>query len=121
VITRVRSEGISQCYLPSPPIHPRTFGVEQRRVGDEITDEQGGAGGDDRLQDGPDGDRLAGGPGNDFMKGKRGSDVMKGKKGIDRIRAKDGLRDVKISCGPGTNRLEKAIRDRRLDPKPRSC
>jgi hypothetical protein len=46
---------------------------------------------------------------------------MKGKKGIERFRAKDGLRDVKISCGPGPNRLEKATRDRRLGPKPKSC
>jgi Ca2+-binding RTX toxin-like protein len=89
--------------------------------GGEGRDTERGALGDDRLQGGPDGDRLAGGPGNDFMKGKRGSDVMKGKKGIDRIRAKDGLRDVKISCGPGPNRLEKATRDRRLDPRARSC
>ncbi len=46
---------------------------------------------------------------------------MKGKTGIDRINARDGERDVKISCGPGPKRLEGAKRDKRLDPRPRSC
>ncbi len=77
--------------------------------------------GNDRLLGGPDGDRLAGGPGDDFLKGKGGSDVMKGKTGIDRIRARDGVRDIKISCGPGPNRLENAKRDRKLDPRAKSC
>ena len=80
-----------------------------------------GALGNDRLGGGPDGDRLAGGPGNDFLRGKAGSDVMKGKGGIDRITAKDGIRDVKISCGPGPNGREGAKRDKRLDPRPKSC
>jgi Ca2+-binding RTX toxin-like protein len=66
-------------------------------------------------------DRLAGGPDDDFLRGGFGHDVMKGKNGIDRINARDGLRDVKISCGPGPNRLEGAKRDRGLDPRPRSC
>jgi Ca2+-binding RTX toxin-like protein len=66
-------------------------------------------------------DRLAGGPDDDFLRGGTGHDVMKGKSGIDRINAHDGERDVKISCGPGPKRLESAKRDRRLDPRPRSC
>ncbi|HEY6636951.1 MAG TPA: hypothetical protein VIZ61_04630 [Solirubrobacterales bacterium] len=66
-------------------------------------------------------DRLAGGPDDDFLRGGSGQDVMKGKTGIDRINARDGERDVKISCGPGPKRLEGAKRDKRLDPRPRSC
>ena len=66
-------------------------------------------------------DRLAGGPDDDFLRGGTGQDVIKGKTGFDRINAHDGLRDVKISCGPGGNGLEKAKWDRRRDPRPRSC
>jgi Ca2+-binding RTX toxin-like protein len=66
-------------------------------------------------------DRLAGGPDDDFLRGGTGHDVMKGKNGIDRINARDGERDVKISCGPGPKRLEGAKRDKRIDPRPRSC
>jgi Ca2+-binding RTX toxin-like protein len=66
-------------------------------------------------------DRLAGGPDDDFLRGGTGHDVMKGKTGIDRINARDGHRDVKISCGPGPKGLEGAKRDKRLDPRPRSC
>lgn len=80
-----------------------------------------GAAGNDRLLGGPDGDRLAGGQNDDFLRGKKGSDVMKGKSGVDRINAKDGVRDVRISCGPGPNGAEGAKRDRRLDPRARSC
>jgi Ca2+-binding RTX toxin-like protein len=66
-------------------------------------------------------DRLAGGPDNDFLRGGTGHDVMKGKTGIDRINARDGLRDVKVNCGPGSKRFEKAKWDKRRDPRPRSC
>jgi Ca2+-binding RTX toxin-like protein len=66
-------------------------------------------------------DRLAGGPDDDFLRGGTGHDVMKGKSGIDRINARDARRDVKISCGPGSNSLEKAKWDKRRDPRPRSC
>jgi Ca2+-binding RTX toxin-like protein len=66
-------------------------------------------------------DRLAGGPDDDFLRGGAGHDVMKGKNGIDRINARDGERDVKISCGPGPKRLEGAKRDKRIDPRPKSC
>lgn len=66
-------------------------------------------------------DRVAGGPDDDFLRGGTGHDVMKGKTGNDRINARDGERDVKISCGPGPKRLEGAKRDKRLDPRPRSC
>jgi Ca2+-binding RTX toxin-like protein len=66
-------------------------------------------------------DRLAGGPDDDFLRGGTGHDVMKGKNGIDRINARDSARDVKINCGPGPKRLEGAKRDRRLDPRPKSC
>lgn len=77
--------------------------------------------GDDRLFGGPDGDRLAGGPNNDLVVGNLGSDVLKGKSGIDFLRAKDGVRDVKIKCGPGSNKAEGATRDKHLDPRSRSC
>ena len=81
---------------------------------------RGGRGADRQL--GKSGnDRLAGGPNDDFLRGGTGHDVMKGKTGIDRINARDGHRDVKISCGPGPKRLEGAKRDKRLDPRPRSC
>jgi Ca2+-binding RTX toxin-like protein len=77
--------------------------------------------GSDRVLGGPGDDRLVGGPDNDFVRGKKGHDVMKGNTGIDAINAKDGMRDVKISCGPGPRRLEWAKRDKRRDPRPRSC
>jgi Ca2+-binding RTX toxin-like protein len=77
--------------------------------------------GADRMFGGPDGDRLSGGPDGDLVVGNRGSDVLKGKGGIDFLRAKDGFHDLRIKCGPGNNRVEGATRDRRLDPRPRSC
>jgi Ca2+-binding RTX toxin-like protein len=80
-----------------------------------------GSFGNDRLLGGPDGDRLAAGADDDFLKGNTGSDVMKGKTGIDQVRAKDGTRDVKINCGPGPNGVEFATRDKRLDPRAKSC
>src|SRR5262245_1430162 len=66
-------------------------------------------------------DRLAAGPDDDFLRGGTGHDVMKGKNGNDRINARDGNRDVKINCGPGPKALEGAKRDKRLDPRPKSC
>jgi hypothetical protein len=66
-------------------------------------------------------DRVAGGAEDDFLHGGSGHDVMKGKSGIDRINARDGRRDVKINCGPGPRRLEGAKRDKRKDPRPKSC
>jgi Ca2+-binding RTX toxin-like protein len=77
--------------------------------------------GNDRVLGGPGNDRLIGGADNDFVRGKKGIDVMKGNTGIDAINAKDGTRDVKINCGPGPNGLEGAKRDKRRDPRPRSC
>ena len=77
--------------------------------------------GADRLFGGPDGDRLSGGPDGDLLVGNRGSDVLKGKGGIDFLRAKDGFHDLRIKCGPGNNRAEGATRDKRLDPRGRSC
>jgi Ca2+-binding RTX toxin-like protein len=77
--------------------------------------------GNDRVLGGPGGDRLVGGADNDFVRGKKGHDVMKGNTGIDSIGAKDGNRDVKINCGPGPNSQEWAKRDKRRDPRPRSC
>jgi Ca2+-binding RTX toxin-like protein len=77
--------------------------------------------GADRLFGGPGNDRLGGGPDDDFLVGNPGHDVMKGKSGIDAIRAKDGMRDLKINCGRGPRRLESAKRDKRLDPKAKSC
>jgi hypothetical protein len=64
---------------------------------------------------------VAGGPDDDFLRGGTGPDVMKGKNGKDRINARDGERDLKISCGPGPKALEAAKRDKRLDPRPKSC
>jgi Ca2+-binding RTX toxin-like protein len=89
--------------------------------GGASTDTARGFFGNDRVLGGPDDDRLVGGPDNDFVRGKKGHDVMKGNTGIDRIGAKDGTRDVKINCGPGPNSQEGAKRDKRLDPRPRSC
>jgi Ca2+-binding RTX toxin-like protein len=80
-----------------------------------------GGPGADRMLGKSGNDRLAGGPDDDFLRGGTGHDVMKGKTGIDRINARDGERDVKISCGPGPKALEGATRDKRIDPRPRSC
>jgi Ca2+-binding RTX toxin-like protein len=80
-----------------------------------------GGPGFDRLFGKSGNDRLAGGPDGDFLRGGSGRDVMKGKTGIDRINARDGRRDVKISCGPGKNKREGAKRDKRKDPRPKSC
>jgi Ca2+-binding RTX toxin-like protein len=77
--------------------------------------------GNDRVLGGPGNDRLIGGADNDFVRGKKGIDVMKGNTGIDAINAKDGTRDTKINCGPGPRSQEWAKRDKRLDPRPRSC
>jgi Ca2+-binding RTX toxin-like protein len=77
--------------------------------------------GADRLFGGPDGDRLSGGPDGDFIVGNRGADILKGKGGIDFLFAKDGAHDLRIKCGRGSNRAEFAKRDKRLDPRPRSC
>jgi Ca2+-binding RTX toxin-like protein len=88
------------------------------RSGDDLL--RGGLG-FDRLFGKSGNDRLAGGPDGDFLRGGSGHDVMKGKTGLDRINARDGHRDVKISCGPGRNKREGAKRDKRHDPRPKSC
>jgi hypothetical protein len=54
------------------------------------------------------------------LNGKKGVDAMNGKRGIDQIHAHDGERDHKINCGAGDNSLV-VKRDKRLDPRPRSC
>ncbi len=90
-------------------------------VGESGGDLLRGGPGADREYGKSGGDRLAGGPDGDFLRGGTGHDVMKGKSGIDRINARDMDRDVKIKCGPGSNRREGAKRDKRLDPRPRSC
>jgi Ca2+-binding RTX toxin-like protein len=77
--------------------------------------------GNDREFGGPEADRVSGGPGGDLLVGNFGSDVLKGKGGIDFLKARDGTRDVKIKCGRGNNRAEGATRDRRLDPRAKSC
>jgi Ca2+-binding RTX toxin-like protein len=106
------------------------LGGDDLEVGNGGGDTVLGSDGSDILRGGPGGDRLfgksgndrlAGGPDHDFLRGGTGLDVMMGKNGIDRINARDGARDVKISCGPGPKGLESAKRDRRLDPRPRSC
>ncbi len=90
-------------------------------IGGPGNDTVRGGPGDDRLYGKAGADRLAAGPDDDFLRGGSGADVMKGKTGIDRINAHDGGRDVKINCGPGRNKAESAKRDKRLDPRPRSC
>ncbi len=77
--------------------------------------------GADRLFGGRGNDLVSGGPDGDLVVGNRGHDVLKGKSGIDFLRAKDGMRDYRIKCGRGSNRLEGATRDKRRDPRPRSC
>ncbi len=73
----------------------------------------------DTLGGGPDGDVLSGSGGDDILVGKKGADAMNGKEGRDRINASDGARDVKINCGSGGG--EKAKRDKKFDPRPKSC
>jgi Ca2+-binding RTX toxin-like protein len=90
-------------------------------IGESGNDVLRGGPGADRQFGKSGNDRLAGGPDDDFLRGGTGHDVMKGKTGIDRINARDGFRDVKINCGPGPKRLERAKWDRRRDPRPRSC
>jgi Ca2+-binding RTX toxin-like protein len=80
-----------------------------------------GDAGSDLLGGGPGDDLLSGGPDDDFLVGKSGSDTLLGKSGLDRIRARDGEFDRAINCGPGVARREGAKRDKRVDPRPRSC
>jgi Ca2+-binding RTX toxin-like protein len=80
-----------------------------------------GSPGDDLLKGNGSANTLVGRLGDDRIKGKKGADILKGKGGIDVLLAKDGTRDVRINCGPGANALERAKRDKRLDPRPRSC
>jgi Ca2+-binding RTX toxin-like protein len=77
--------------------------------------------GADKLFGGRDRDRVSGGPDNDLVVGNHGADILKGKGGIDRLRARDHTRDLRINCGPGANKAERAKRDKRLDPPARSC
>jgi Ca2+-binding RTX toxin-like protein len=77
--------------------------------------------GADRMRGDNGNDLLAGGPDGDVLKGGFGHDRLRGKGGADRLLARDGTRDLKISCGTGPNRLENAKRDKRLDPRPKSC
>ncbi len=77
--------------------------------------------GADRLFGGRGNDFVVGGPDRDLVVGNKGRDVLKGKGGIDRLRARDRTRDFRIDCGRGNNRREGAKRDKRLDPRPRSC
>jgi Ca2+-binding RTX toxin-like protein len=77
--------------------------------------------GGDRLFGGQGDDLVSGGPDGDLVVGNLGSDVLKGKGGIDFLRAKDGTHDFRIKCGQGANRAEGATRDKRLDPRARSC
>jgi len=77
--------------------------------------------GADRMHGDNGNDVLSGGPDDDLLKGGFGHDALRGKGGMDRLFARDGTRDLKISCGPGANGLERAKRDKRLDPRPKSC
>ena len=103
-------------------------GSDFLRGGNGRDSERGGLGAD-RVRGGPGPDRLFGGPGNDHINGLQGNDIIRGgfgsdgllgQTGLDRIFAKDGHFELKINCGPGNNRRESAVRDRR-DPKAVSC
>ena len=76
---------------------------------------------DDSIFGGSQPDRLVGSGGNDRLVGKKGPDAMNGKEGVDRIFARDGGRDLKLNCGAGNNRLENLKRDKRVDPRGKSC
>jgi Ca2+-binding RTX toxin-like protein len=89
--------------------------------GEDGNDSLFGALGPDRLFGGSDEDRVVGGADGDFVHGGAGVDRLKGKGGIDVLIARDGFTDRKINCGPGPNKREFAKRDRRLDPKAKSC
>lgn len=97
------------------------FGGDDAMFGGNGDDTGVGGAGNDQMLGGPDEDLLKGGDGNDFIWGKKGFDVLKGKGGNDRLNAKDGGRDGKINCGPGPRGLEGAKRDKKHDPKPKSC
>jgi Ca2+-binding RTX toxin-like protein len=90
-------------------------------VGGMGTDLLRGWTGADRLFGGRGNDRVSGGPDGDLVVGNHGHDILKGKGGIDFLRAKDGTRDYRIKCGAGNNRREGATRDKRRDPRARSC
>ncbi len=74
---------------------------------------------EDQLLGGSDNDVLSGSGGNDRLIGKKGFDALNGKEGSDRLFAKDGGRDKKINCGSGVG--EGATRDKRFDPRAKSC
>ncbi len=88
-----------------------------------------------RILGGPGNDRMFGLDGRDTLIGGTGNDVLDrqgtgassepnggrdrylGGPGADKIRARDFARDLRISCGPGRDRLS---RDR-FDPRPSGC
>jgi hypothetical protein len=65
-------------------------------------------------------DTLSGGGGGDQLDGGEGGDALLGGFGIDLLHARDHTRDLRLNCGPGDNRLEKAFRDPQ-DPAARRC
>jgi Ca2+-binding RTX toxin-like protein len=71
-----------------------------------------GQGGADRILGSDGDDYIYGGGGRDVLIGHAGHDTLSGEQGVDVIRSRDGMRD-EISCGPGDNRAEKAVHDRR--------
>jgi Ca2+-binding RTX toxin-like protein len=91
-----------------------------RERGGNGSDRVRGGTGSDRLKGGAGADHMNGLPGNEKIHGGPGTDLLLGQQGIDRIFAADGNRELKISCGPGANKLEFAERDSR-DPRARSC
>ncbi len=93
-------------------------------------DKVSGSAGDDRLLGNVGNDKIFGGDGkdnqvgasgNDKITGNLGKDIFLGKKGIDRLIAKANDKDKKIDCGPGSNKKESFTRDKKKDPKPKSC
>lgn len=82
-------------------------------------DDLHGDGGRDRLFGGPGPDFLSGDGANDLLRGDRGLDILLGGSGVDRLNARDRGRDRVIDCGKGKDPAAK--RDRRRDPRARSC
>jgi len=103
-------------------------GSDLLRGGNGSDRERGGLGAD-RVRGGPGPDKLRGGPGDDQVNGLQGddtiwgglgSDGLLGQTGIDTIFAADGDIELKINCGPGSNKRESATFDAK-DRKPKSC
>jgi hypothetical protein len=101
-----------------------SFGIPQFNFVVQIV--KGDEGNDNLAASGPagagdsfDAPLIEGGPGNDVLRS-GGDHKVKGGTGIDRIFARNGVRNRKINCQGGSDKREKATRDRK-DPKAKSC